>query len=184
MHQSDTFRGAQDVRLDFLPFVVCSYELSKQLEPPVDLCSPTPWKHRSLTKKLSRWGSLVWIFKLTFSCEQKPAATCKQTSPETARQTLNLSPQSPHSERWLSETSCWPDQCFLFWIQWIWDGRRVLRLGLLHHSAGKHLEVSVSSASKTTNIQTKTSHVWSDEEKVRFFAFSYVANMSVLKLAS
>ncbi|CAJ1075411.1 LOW QUALITY PROTEIN: ral guanine nucleotide dissociation stimulator-like 1 [Xyrichtys novacula] len=30
-----------------------SYELSKQLEPPVDLCSPTPWSHRTLTKKLS-----------------------------------------------------------------------------------------------------------------------------------
>ncbi|XP_074552960.1 ral guanine nucleotide dissociation stimulator-like 1 isoform X2 [Halichoeres trimaculatus] len=30
-----------------------SYELSKQLEPPVDSCSPTPWSHRTLTKKLS-----------------------------------------------------------------------------------------------------------------------------------
>ncbi|KAK2894253.1 ral guanine nucleotide dissociation stimulator-like 1 isoform X1 [Channa argus] len=30
-----------------------SYELSRQLEPPVDLCSPTPRSHRSLTKKLS-----------------------------------------------------------------------------------------------------------------------------------
>ncbi|XP_029014405.1 ral guanine nucleotide dissociation stimulator-like 1 isoform X2 [Betta splendens] len=30
-----------------------SYELSKQLEPPVDSCSPSGWKHRSLTKKLS-----------------------------------------------------------------------------------------------------------------------------------
>ncbi|KAM3598567.1 uncharacterized protein V6R79_019788 [Siganus canaliculatus] len=30
-----------------------SYELSIQLEPPVDLCSPTPWSHRTLTKKLS-----------------------------------------------------------------------------------------------------------------------------------
>ncbi|XP_078140783.1 ral guanine nucleotide dissociation stimulator-like 3b isoform X2 [Centroberyx gerrardi] len=30
-----------------------SYELSRQLEPPVDLCSPTPWSHRTLTKKLS-----------------------------------------------------------------------------------------------------------------------------------
>uniref|UniRef100_UPI0037E8064A ral guanine nucleotide dissociation stimulator-like 1 n=1 Tax=Semicossyphus pulcher TaxID=241346 RepID=UPI0037E8064A len=30
-----------------------SYELSKQLEPPVDLCSPTAWSHRTLTKKLS-----------------------------------------------------------------------------------------------------------------------------------
>ncbi|XP_044038504.1 ral guanine nucleotide dissociation stimulator-like 1 isoform X2 [Siniperca chuatsi] len=30
-----------------------SYELSRNLEPPVDLCSPTPWSHRTLTKKLS-----------------------------------------------------------------------------------------------------------------------------------
>ncbi|KAM4634402.1 ral guanine nucleotide dissociation stimulator-like 1 [Polymixia lowei] len=30
-----------------------SYELSRRLEPPVDLCSPTPWTHRTLTKKLS-----------------------------------------------------------------------------------------------------------------------------------
>ncbi|KAM7386282.1 hypothetical protein PAMA_009089 [Pampus argenteus] len=30
-----------------------SYELSRQLEPPVDLCSPTPWSHRTLSKKLS-----------------------------------------------------------------------------------------------------------------------------------
>ncbi|XP_056143782.1 ral guanine nucleotide dissociation stimulator-like 1 [Lampris incognitus] len=30
-----------------------SYELSRQLELPVDLCSPTPWSHRTLTKKLS-----------------------------------------------------------------------------------------------------------------------------------
>ncbi|XP_039978752.1 ral guanine nucleotide dissociation stimulator-like 1 isoform X2 [Xiphias gladius] len=30
-----------------------SYELSRQLEPPVDLCSPTLWSHRTLTKKLS-----------------------------------------------------------------------------------------------------------------------------------
>ncbi|KAM9746619.1 ral guanine nucleotide dissociation stimulator-like 1 [Menidia menidia] len=30
-----------------------SYELSKQLEPPVDLCSPPSWSHRTLSKKLS-----------------------------------------------------------------------------------------------------------------------------------
>ncbi|KAK2833908.1 hypothetical protein Q5P01_017797 [Channa striata] len=30
-----------------------SYKLSRELEPPVDSCSPTPWNHRSLTKKLS-----------------------------------------------------------------------------------------------------------------------------------
>ncbi|KAG7504226.1 hypothetical protein JOB18_003523 [Solea senegalensis] len=30
-----------------------SYELSRQLEPPVDLSSPTLWNHRTLTKKLS-----------------------------------------------------------------------------------------------------------------------------------
>ncbi|KAM6904643.1 ral guanine nucleotide dissociation stimulator-like 1 [Xenentodon cancila] len=30
-----------------------SYELSRQLEPPVDLCSPPSWSHRTLTKKLS-----------------------------------------------------------------------------------------------------------------------------------
>ncbi|XP_026204271.1 ral guanine nucleotide dissociation stimulator-like 1 [Anabas testudineus] len=30
-----------------------SYELSRQLEPPVDSCSPPVWKKRSLTKKLS-----------------------------------------------------------------------------------------------------------------------------------
>lgn len=30
-----------------------SYELSRQLEPPVDLCSPNIWSHRTLTKKLS-----------------------------------------------------------------------------------------------------------------------------------
>nr|XP_020478811.1 ral guanine nucleotide dissociation stimulator-like 1 isoform X2 [Monopterus albus] len=30
-----------------------SYELSKQLEPPVDSCSPTLWSHRTLTQKLS-----------------------------------------------------------------------------------------------------------------------------------
>ncbi|XP_054615084.1 ral guanine nucleotide dissociation stimulator-like 1 isoform X2 [Dunckerocampus dactyliophorus] len=30
-----------------------SYELSRQLEPPVDVCSPTAWSHRTLTKKLS-----------------------------------------------------------------------------------------------------------------------------------
>ncbi|XP_004072029.1 ral guanine nucleotide dissociation stimulator [Oryzias latipes] len=30
-----------------------SYELSRQLEPPVDSCSPTSWSQRSLTKKLS-----------------------------------------------------------------------------------------------------------------------------------
>ncbi|XP_029364151.1 ral guanine nucleotide dissociation stimulator-like 1 [Echeneis naucrates] len=30
-----------------------SYELSRQLEPPVDLCSPILWSHRTLTKKLS-----------------------------------------------------------------------------------------------------------------------------------
>ncbi|XP_029997932.1 ral guanine nucleotide dissociation stimulator-like 1 isoform X2 [Sphaeramia orbicularis] len=30
-----------------------SYELSRQLEPPVDVYSPTAWSHRSLTKKLS-----------------------------------------------------------------------------------------------------------------------------------
>uniref|UniRef100_A0A3P8TK90 Ral guanine nucleotide dissociation stimulator-like 1 n=1 Tax=Amphiprion percula TaxID=161767 RepID=A0A3P8TK90_AMPPE len=30
-----------------------SYELSRQLEPPVDLCSPNAWSHRTLTKKLS-----------------------------------------------------------------------------------------------------------------------------------
>ncbi|KAF0032329.1 hypothetical protein F2P81_014619 [Scophthalmus maximus] len=30
-----------------------SYELSRQLEPPVDLCSPTLWSQRTLTKKLS-----------------------------------------------------------------------------------------------------------------------------------
>ncbi|XP_035852433.1 ral guanine nucleotide dissociation stimulator-like 1 [Sander lucioperca] len=30
-----------------------SYELSRQLEPPVDSCSPTAWSHRKLTKKLS-----------------------------------------------------------------------------------------------------------------------------------
>ncbi|KAM8843879.1 ral guanine nucleotide dissociation stimulator-like 1 [Spinachia spinachia] len=30
-----------------------SYELSRQLEPPLDLCSPTPWSHRTLSKKLS-----------------------------------------------------------------------------------------------------------------------------------
>lgn len=38
---------------------LCSYELSKQLEPPVDSCSPTPWSHRTLTKKLSAWVSLL-----------------------------------------------------------------------------------------------------------------------------
>ncbi|XP_061741441.1 ral guanine nucleotide dissociation stimulator-like 1 isoform X1 [Nerophis ophidion] len=30
-----------------------SYELSRQLEPPMDVCSPTAWSHRTLTKKLS-----------------------------------------------------------------------------------------------------------------------------------
>ncbi|XP_019963892.1 ral guanine nucleotide dissociation stimulator-like 1 isoform X2 [Paralichthys olivaceus] len=30
-----------------------SYELSRQLEPPVDVCSPVLWSHRTLTKKLS-----------------------------------------------------------------------------------------------------------------------------------
>ncbi|XP_068435089.1 ral guanine nucleotide dissociation stimulator-like 1 isoform X2 [Clinocottus analis] len=30
-----------------------SYELSRQLEPPLDVCSPTPWSHRTLSKKLS-----------------------------------------------------------------------------------------------------------------------------------
>ncbi|MEQ2209521.1 hypothetical protein XENOCAPTIV_000251, partial [Xenoophorus captivus] len=30
-----------------------SYEMSRQLEPPVDTCSPTSWSNRSLTKKLS-----------------------------------------------------------------------------------------------------------------------------------
>ncbi|XP_046893876.1 ral guanine nucleotide dissociation stimulator-like 1 isoform X2 [Hypomesus transpacificus] len=30
-----------------------SYELSRGLEPPVDLCSQTPWSHRTLSKKLS-----------------------------------------------------------------------------------------------------------------------------------
>ncbi|XP_029914341.1 ral guanine nucleotide dissociation stimulator-like 1 isoform X2 [Myripristis murdjan] len=30
-----------------------SYELSRKLEPPVDLSSPTSWSHRTLTKKLS-----------------------------------------------------------------------------------------------------------------------------------
>ncbi|XP_034396153.1 ral guanine nucleotide dissociation stimulator-like 1 isoform X2 [Cyclopterus lumpus] len=30
-----------------------SYELSRQLEPPVDVCSPTPWSHRTLSKKFS-----------------------------------------------------------------------------------------------------------------------------------
>lgn len=38
----------------------CSYELSRQLEPPEDLCSPTPWSHRTLTKKLSSWVSRCW----------------------------------------------------------------------------------------------------------------------------
>ncbi|XP_061568822.1 ral guanine nucleotide dissociation stimulator-like 1 [Cololabis saira] len=30
-----------------------SYDLSRQLEPPVDLCSPPSWSHRTLSKKLS-----------------------------------------------------------------------------------------------------------------------------------
>ncbi|KAF1379082.1 hypothetical protein PFLUV_G00172350 [Perca fluviatilis] len=30
-----------------------SYELSRELEPPVDSCSPTAWSHRKLSKKLS-----------------------------------------------------------------------------------------------------------------------------------
>ncbi|XP_068193722.1 ral guanine nucleotide dissociation stimulator-like 1 [Antennarius striatus] len=30
-----------------------SYELSRQLEPPADVCSPSSWGHRKLTKKLS-----------------------------------------------------------------------------------------------------------------------------------
>ncbi|XP_069557246.1 ral guanine nucleotide dissociation stimulator-like 1 [Brachyistius frenatus] len=30
-----------------------SYELSRLLEPPMDLCSPSAWSHRTLTKKLS-----------------------------------------------------------------------------------------------------------------------------------
>ncbi|XP_072299712.1 ral guanine nucleotide dissociation stimulator-like 1 isoform X2 [Eucyclogobius newberryi] len=30
-----------------------SYDLSRQMEPPVDLSSPTAWSHRSITKKLS-----------------------------------------------------------------------------------------------------------------------------------
>ncbi|XP_034449473.1 ral guanine nucleotide dissociation stimulator-like [Hippoglossus hippoglossus] len=30
-----------------------SYEVSRQLEPPVDVCSPTLWSHRTLSKKLS-----------------------------------------------------------------------------------------------------------------------------------
>ncbi|TNN41317.1 Ral guanine nucleotide dissociation stimulator-like 1 [Liparis tanakae] len=30
-----------------------SYELSRLLEPPLDVCSPTPWGHRTLSKKLS-----------------------------------------------------------------------------------------------------------------------------------
>uniref|UniRef100_A0A3Q1F003 Ral guanine nucleotide dissociation stimulator-like 1 n=1 Tax=Acanthochromis polyacanthus TaxID=80966 RepID=A0A3Q1F003_9TELE len=36
-----------------------SYELSRQLEPPVDLCSPTAWSHRTLTKKLSSFLSVT-----------------------------------------------------------------------------------------------------------------------------
>ncbi|XP_077476047.1 ral guanine nucleotide dissociation stimulator-like 3b isoform X1 [Stigmatopora argus] len=30
-----------------------SYDLSRRLEPPIDVCSPTAWNHRTLTKKLS-----------------------------------------------------------------------------------------------------------------------------------
>ncbi|XP_038146330.1 ral guanine nucleotide dissociation stimulator-like 1 [Cyprinodon tularosa] len=35
-----------------------SYELSKQLEPPVDNCSPTSWNNRSLSKKLQLFRSV------------------------------------------------------------------------------------------------------------------------------
>lgn len=43
-----------------------SYELSRHLEPPVDLCSPPPWSQRTLSMKLSLWVSCyspVCIFK-------------------------------------------------------------------------------------------------------------------------
>ncbi|MED6287406.1 hypothetical protein CHARACLAT_015993 [Characodon lateralis] len=35
-----------------------SYEMSRQLEPPMDTCSPTSWSNRSLTKKLSLFRSV------------------------------------------------------------------------------------------------------------------------------
>ncbi|XP_008413579.1 ral guanine nucleotide dissociation stimulator-like 1 [Poecilia reticulata] len=35
-----------------------SYEMSKQLEPPVDACSPNSWSNRSITKKLSFFRSV------------------------------------------------------------------------------------------------------------------------------
>lgn len=40
-----------------------SYEISKQLEPPVDACSPTSWNNRSLTKKLYLFRSMSEISK-------------------------------------------------------------------------------------------------------------------------
>lgn len=38
-------------------FFLISYELSRELEPPVDPCpgSPNPWSHRLITKKLTSW---------------------------------------------------------------------------------------------------------------------------------
>ncbi|XP_042370434.1 uncharacterized protein LOC121964287 [Plectropomus leopardus] len=51
-HDTSDASGKPDLR-GWWDRVCSSYELSRQLEPPVDLCSPPPWSHRTLTKKLS-----------------------------------------------------------------------------------------------------------------------------------
>lgn len=60
---SSTLGNSEDQHLRYLDtncwsfFFLISYELSRELEPPIDPCpsSPNPWSHRLITKKLTSW---------------------------------------------------------------------------------------------------------------------------------
>jgi len=49
-------------------FFLISYELSRELEPPVDPCpgSPNHWSHRLISKKLTSWVLLFTVSKHRF----------------------------------------------------------------------------------------------------------------------
>ncbi|KAM4717941.1 ral guanine nucleotide dissociation stimulator-like 1 [Anableps anableps] len=78
-----------------------SYEMSKQLEPPVDACSPTSWSNRSITKKLSFFRSVSESSKKLpadqISVSSSGSSGSEMEDLSSSNSTCSIKPQSFHS---------------------------------------------------------------------------------------
>lgn len=96
-----------------------SYELSRQLEPPVDLCSPNPWRQRTLTKKFSSWVSSLGLFWMLEACMLLVCTpTCLEKTAENTDVTVGTISIYPllmtvlWKQLWLEALCFWVDYFF------------------------------------------------------------------------